>query len=76
MYDSTARRPAGHIIIVEPDQPTIEFDTLQCVHCDRHWRVVPGSGRRRGWCMKCNGPHCGAEKCWTCRPAELFIYGQ
>jgi hypothetical protein len=75
MYESTARRPAGHIIIVGESGPTIERDTLQCVHCDAHWVVVPGSGRRRGWCMKCRGPHCGASGCWACVPADVKVYG-
>ena len=71
MYKATVRRPAGYVTIVG-DGPVIERDTLQCVHCGFHWMVIPGSGRRRGWCMKCNGPSCGAEECMACRPvAEL-----
>ena len=61
-------RAAGHIIIVSPDRPIEEHDTLQCVHCDGHWVVDPGSGRQRGWCMNCGGPHCGAKGCWECIP--------
>ena len=69
----TARRPKGHIIITPEFGPQIEFDTLQCVHCGRHWEVVPGSGRKRGWCLKCNGPTCGAQKCDECYPFEKQI---
>jgi len=65
---STARQPAGYIIIVDPDAPMIERDTLQCVHCGKHWIVIPGSGKTRGFCMKCNGVHCGGAACWECRP--------
>lgn len=65
---ATARQPAGYVIIVDPDEPTIERDTLQCVHCGKHWMVVPGSGRRRGWCLKCSGAHCGGAACWECAP--------
>lgn len=76
MYEYSARKPAGHIIIVEPGVPTIERDTLQCVHCGMHWIVKPGSGRRRGWCLRCNGPHCGGEKCWECVPELSKVYGE
>lgn len=75
MYESTARKPAGHIIIVG-DGPKIEADTLQCVHCGKHWIVVRGSGIRRGFCMRCNGVTCGAHACETkCEPEEVKIYG-
>jgi hypothetical protein len=60
--------PDGYAIIVAPDAPTVERDTLQCVHCGKHWFVVKGSGRMRGFCMKCNGVHCGGQHCWECRP--------
>lgn len=67
----------GKIIIVDPDRPLYERDTLQCVHCMKHWIVEPGSGRQRGWCLKCSGPLCGAEKCMTrCVPFEAKVYGE
>ena len=25
-------------------------DTLQCVHCGKHEEIIPGSGKKRGWC--------------------------
>lgn len=43
--------------------------TIQCVHCGKHWIPVRGSGRRRGFCMMCNGPVCGSRECIeTCLP--------
>ena len=67
----------GVIEIVQPDGPTITRDTMQCRHCMRHWQVVPGSGRQRGWCLKCNGPLCGAEKCMhECVPFEKKVEGE
>ena len=67
---ATATRPAGTLIITDPDLPhTVHKDTMQCVHCGRHWVVVPGSGRVRGWCKKCMGPHCG-KTCERCVPFE------
>jgi hypothetical protein len=65
----TAARPSGHIIITGPGG-TIERDTLQCCHCQKHWVVQPGSGRRRGFCLKCMKPTCGAEACQVCDPSE------
>jgi len=61
-------RAAGHVSVVEPGKPTVEGDTLQCVHCGCHFFTKPGSGKQRGWCMRCNGPHCGRANCWECVP--------
>jgi hypothetical protein len=72
MNELAVRRPAGHVIIVG-DGPKIERDTLQCCHCGGHWIVEPGSGRRRGFCLKCNAVHCGGPNCWVCRPHQRLI---
>lgn len=70
----TTRRPAGAFLIYEPDDKLTEYDTLQCVHCQKHWEVVVGSGIERGWCLNCAGPTCGKERCETkCIPAERMI---
>ncbi len=61
---STARRPMATAIITSPDGVQ-EWDTLMCIHCQYHWRVMPGSGRQRGWCNSCNGALCGKEQCMT-----------
>jgi hypothetical protein len=76
IHKATARKPAGYIRIDVPDGKPIEHDTLQCVHCEAHWVVQPGSGRRRGWCTKCNGPVCGQHNCWSCLPADVQVYGE
>lgn len=66
----------GYIRVDNPEGPPLERDTMQCVHCEKHWIVEPGSGKHRGWCLKCNGPVCGAHFCMTtCRPADVLIYG-
>lgn len=55
------------IIITEPydsDKKTTR-PTFQCTHCGRHFEVIKGSGRKRGWCLNCNGPTCSA-KCENC----------
>lgn len=63
------KSPAGYVSITDPEGGLIEADTLQCCHCGRHWRVQPGSGKQRGWCMRCNGPVCGPG-CAECVPQE------
>lgn len=45
-------------------------DTLQCVHCGTMWIPVKGSGKKRGFCMKCHGVTCGCKECDTCMPFE------
>jgi hypothetical protein len=72
MYQHTARKPAGHIVITS-DGPLVERDTRQCVHCAAHFVVEPGSGTVRGWCRRCAGPTCGAAKCNTCLPFEAWL---
>lgn len=69
MYRATARNPHGNASWIGPGV-TVEKDTLQCVHCNAHWNVEPGSGKRRGWCPQCKGPHCGGKNCWVCVPFE------
>lgn len=65
----TTRRPSGLVIVTGPGGVQ-ERDTLACVHCQAHWIVRPGSGRTRGWCLKCGGPTCGAPGCDACVPFE------
>ena len=43
--------------------------TIQCVHCGKHFVSIKGSGKIRGWCLKCSGPICGPE-CHVCIPME------
>ncbi|KKN54907.1 hypothetical protein LCGC14_0588000 [marine sediment metagenome] len=71
---STARRAMGYVTITDPSATTQEWDTMMCIHCQYHWRVIPGSGIERGWCTSCNGALCGKAKCMaTCRHWEKFI---
>lgn len=65
----TVLRPNGYMVSTSPEEGIVEADTLQCVHCGCHWTVEPGSGKRRGYCSRCNGPVCGS-KCKACIPAE------
>lgn len=61
----SVRNPSG-FIFVDGQQVA---DTLQCVHCQAHFVVVHGSGKKRGWCLNCGGPTC-SPKCADCYPAE------
>jgi hypothetical protein len=47
--------------------------TLRCCHCGLHWIVIRGSGRQRGFCMKCMDVTCGAPECIPCLPYEKRI---
>ena len=59
----TVPRPAGYVYRERDDGLVQEFDLLQCIHCQYTWRVVRGSGRQRGWCLRCAGPVCGHPRC-------------
>jgi hypothetical protein len=59
----------GHVIV---DGREVD-ETLQCVHCAKHWAVRHGSGIRRGFCLKCQGPTCGTPACCRCAPFEARL---
>jgi hypothetical protein len=61
-----AERRAGGVILMDGVSVA---DTVMCVHCGKHWISLPGSGRIRGWCFKCNGPFCGPD-CTECYPLQ------
>lgn len=54
------------------DKPSLEIDTVACVHCGGHFAIQPGSGRIRGYCMNCSGPICGPS-CAACVPVEQYL---
>ena len=60
--------PRRGYLLITSDQGRVERDTFQCRHCNRAVVVEPGSGKRRGWCLKCAGPTCGSRGCETCVP--------
>lgn len=69
MYQHTVRNPNGYSISMGPDGK-VERDTQQCCHCNQHFDVVPGSGKRRGYCMLCNKVTCGSPQCHEHFPFE------
>lgn len=66
---ATVSRPNGVTIETQEMGRVTEHDTLQCVHCGKHWQFKPGSGNISGHCYRCNGPICG-PKCKECYPQE------
>lgn len=58
------------------DTGRLECDTVQCVHCGGHYQVQPGSGKRRGFCLRCAGATCGSASCMTCEPVEKKLARQ
>lgn len=68
-------RAQGYAIIVDPDAPVREFDTITCAHCQRIVFLKPGPGQRGfdpgdpacpspdhdpgGFCRMCMQPVCG-----------------
>lgn len=71
---ATTRRPHGVLYIRYEDGRREERDILTCAHCQATWIVEPGSGKRRGWCLKCGGPLCGKAPCMaSCVPFERWL---
>lgn len=73
MFGHKRKGAAGHVQIFKPGEATLERETLQCVHCGMHWVRQPGSGIKRGFCLKCMGVTCGKEACDECVPYEARI---
>ena len=68
----TTLRPNGWLIGTFEDGRQVEYETVQCVHCGLHFPIVPGSGKIRGYCMRCAGPVCGPD-CARCVPTERLL---
>ena len=74
MNRHTTRREAGLLISTDIDSGVeTESQTVQCVHCGRHWlytrAVLEAIKGGLGFCARCDGITCG-EKCQKCVPAE------
>lgn len=42
-----------------------------CAHCNFNWEYQPGSGIKRGFCVKCDGWLCGRPECDLLQKALL-----
>lgn len=69
MFGNHYRKESGAIVI---DGRHVA-STRQCVHCGSHEQILAESGRKRGWCINCNGFLCGKKKCFACIPYEAKI---
>lgn len=63
-------KASGFIIMDDGNGPVEVAATLACGHCGKQWIVIKGSGRTRGFCLKCYKPTCGASACFECVPFE------
>lgn len=50
-----------------------QIDVVQCAHCQRIWAYQAGSGRKRGWCTRCNAMTCGSDDCDICVPWQQLL---
>lgn len=68
-------RTSGVVITTPLDgSPETIADTVQCVHCQRHWIYLPKSGTKWGYCLNCAGITCGNRRCGeNCVPAEQWL---
>lgn len=73
---SGGRRTSGYSLLTAPgdNDHVEEGETLSCAHCQYTWTVRPGSGSKRGFCLRCNAPVCGKRDCLErCEPWEAKI---
>lgn len=57
-------RPAGYVTTSRRrDTPPDDHELRHCCHCGFIWRYQPGSGARRGVCLKHGGLVCGRAEC-------------
>lgn len=64
----TANRPHGYFRAEGWHGEVTEGDTCQCCHCGAHFGVVKGSGKKRGFCLRCQRVTCGRPQCDPCVP--------
>lgn len=63
------RKPSGTILVGGREVA----HTKQCPHCQEHFISVKGSGKLRGFCMRCMAITCGKQACHICVPFEKKI---
>jgi hypothetical protein len=66
--------PAGYFETATEQGQRVEGETRQCCHCQFIWEYKPGSGIRRGWCLKHNGFLCGREECFRDQERLINLY--
>jgi hypothetical protein len=56
-------KPSADTVTYDGNGHRIEGQCRQCVHCQMTWEYRPGSGIRRGYCLKHDGFVCGTDAC-------------
>ena len=60
----TVKKAAAYSVGDLPEKDRAEeADWLQCRHCQYSFKVMPGSGEKRGYCWSCQGVTCGKAMC-------------
>lgn len=59
----TGHKPAGYYEAIDGDGFKTTGELRQCAHCQFSWEYKPGSGDRRGWCLKCHAFICARPEC-------------
>ncbi len=60
------KKPSGAFIVEGKEVA----HTLQCCHCGCHYISIKGSGKIRGFCIRCMKVTCGSKLCDICIPQE------
>lgn len=70
MSEVSNRKASGHWFATGLAGELTEGQTLTCCHCQTAWILSKGSGKQRGFCLKCMGYTCGGVGCLECVPVE------
>lgn len=67
-------KASAYSVRYDGDGKKIEEEHRQCAHCQYTWVYVPGSGKQRGFCLKCMAVLCGKPECMrTCVPWDKKV---
>ena len=69
-------KASGYFVSADAECRPIVGETRQCVHCQYLWEYAPGSGVRRGWCLKHNGFICARPECFKEQERMIANYFQ
>lgn len=69
-------KPNGYYVTATGEGHKIEGESRQCVHCQFIWEYHPGSGDRRGYCLKCDGFLCGRQQCFVEQRRMIDLFQQ
>lgn len=64
-------KPSAHFVTYTREGQKVEGECRQCIHCQFTWEYQPGSGVRRGYCLRCGGFLCARPECFL--QQRIFI---